>query len=119
MAEVTCIEKRADTARNEQIIRSDYNIDNQYSANHQDAKGDGDKRGKGSDSPGHGDWKLNCDAPANVFDFYNFDTSFENNLGNDVDNEARNKAMLKSLYSPTHPYGDVEFMGHEGQYFVP
>lgn len=119
MAEVTCLDKRSDVARNEQIIRSDYNIENQYSANHPDARADGDKRGKGTGSTGHGDWLPDCNAPINVFNYSNFDTDPESHAGDAADNEARNKAMLKSKYDAQHPYGDIEFSAHEGQYFVP
>lgn len=119
MAEISSLEKRADTARNEQIIRSDYNEENQYTANHPDALADGDKRGKGTGSTGHGDWLPDSNAPINVFNFTNFDTSIESKAGNKDDNETRNKAMVKSLYDPTHPYGDVVITPREGQYFVP
>ena len=119
MAEVTALEIRGDKARDEQIIRSDYNIDNQYSANHQDAKADGDSRGKGTGSMGHGDYLPDKNAPINVFNYSNFDTAYESHAGNKDDNEARNKAMVKSLYDPTHPYGDVQITPREGQYFVP
>lgn len=119
MAEISSLEKRADVARNEQIIRSDYNEDNQYSETHPDALADGDSRGKGTGSAGHGDWLPDPNAPANLFNYSNFDTSIESNPGNDVDNEMRNKAMVKSLYDPTHPYGDIAITSREGQYFVP
>ena len=52
MAEVSCLEKRADVERNEEIVRSDYNFENQYSENHKDALADGDSRGKGTGSAG-------------------------------------------------------------------
>lgn len=119
MAEITCLEKRGDEARNEQIIRSDYNYNDQYSANHPDALSTGDSRGKGTGSTGHGDSLPDCNAPINVFNYSNFDTSYESHPGNDVDNEARNKAMVKSKYSAANPYGDVQFNGQQGQYFVP
>lgn len=119
MAEITCLEKRGDEARNEQIIRSDYNFNNPYSANHPDALSTGDSRGKGTGSTGHGDSLPDCNAPINVFNYSNFDTSYESHPGNDVDNEARNKAMVKSKYSAANPYGDVQFNGQQGQYFVP
>lgn len=119
MAEVTCLEKRSDEARNEQIVRSDYNFNNQYSANHMDAKADGDSRGKGTGSTGHGAWLPDCNAPINVFNYSNFDTAYESHAGNKDDNDARNKAMVQSKYSPNNPYGDVQFNGQEGQYFVP
>ena len=119
MAEITCLEKRGDEARNEQIIRSDYNYNDQYSANHPDALSTGDSRGKGTGSTGHGDSLPDCNAPINVFNYSNFDTSYESHPGNNVDNEARNKAMVKSKYSAANPYGDVQFNGQQGQYFVP
>lgn len=119
MAEVTCLEKRADVARDEQIIRSDYNDTNQYSETHKDAVADGDSRGKGTRSAGHGDWQPDCNAPVNVFNFSNFDTDYASHAGNDVDNEARDRSMLKSKYSATKPYGDVQITPREGQYFVP
>jgi hypothetical protein len=119
MAEITCLEKRGDEARNEQIVRSDYNFNDQYSANHPDALSTGDSRGKGTGSTGHGDSLPDCNAPINVFNYSNFDTSYESHPGNNVDNEARNKAMVKSKYSAATPYGDVQFNGQQGQYFVP
>ena len=119
MAEITCLEKRGDEARNEQIVRSDYNFNDQYSANHPDALSTGDSRGKGTGSTGHGDSLPDCNAPINVFNYSNFDTNYESHPGNNVDNEARNKAMVKSKYSAANPYGDVQFNGQQGQYFVP
>ena len=50
----TCLEKRGMTERHEEIARSDYNIENQYSATHKDAISDGDTKGKGTNHGGHG-----------------------------------------------------------------
>lgn len=122
MAEVTCLEKRSDEARNEQIIRSEYNYNDPYTNQNGDMVGifkEGDKRTKGTNSPGHGDWLPDCNAPMNVYNYSNFDTSYESEAGNKADIEARNKVMVKSKYSAANPYGDVQFNGREGQYFVP
>ena len=122
MAEITCLEKRGDEARNEQIIRSDYNFENPYLDQTGDMIGvfkEGDKRNRGLYDSGHGDWLPDCNKPANEFVYSNFNTSYESEIGNKADLEARNKAMVKSKYSAANPYGDVQFNGQQGQYFVP
>ena len=50
----SCLEKRAIDERNTEIVRSDYNSSDQYSATHKDAISDGDAQGKGTNSGGHG-----------------------------------------------------------------
>ena len=42
----SCLEKRAIDERNTEIVRSDYNSSDQYSATHKDAISDGDAQGK-------------------------------------------------------------------------
>lgn len=49
----TCLEKRGMEERHTEITRSDYNIENQYSATHKDALSDGDAQGKGTGHGGH------------------------------------------------------------------
>lgn len=119
MVETTCLEQRSDEARDNHLVRSDYNIEDQYSESHKDALADGDSRGKGTGSTGHGDSQPDCTKPVNVFDYSNFDTNISSNAGNNADNKARTGAMVKSKYTPVQPYGDVKIGSHEGQYFVP
>lgn len=117
-------------ARHEMETRSDYTRVNQYSETHPDALATGDRQGKGTGHPGHGDWLPHCTSQINVFNFSNFDTAITSNAGNGNINDpqsdvyARNAAMTKSLYSPTNPYNegansiDTSLNVLEGQYVI-
>lgn len=44
----SCLEKRGIEERNNEIVRSDYNIEDQYGSTHKNALSDGDAKGKGT-----------------------------------------------------------------------
>lgn len=121
MAIITCLEKRSTEERNRELIRSDYNRDNQYNAEHPNARATGDAKGKGTGSQGHGDWMPDCEVDVNVFNYSNFNTDPDSGAGNDADNEARNEGFLRCKYSANNPYGDIDVTTNAviGQYFVP
>ena len=124
----TCLEKRGITERHNEITRSDYNIENQYSATHQDALSDGDAQGKGSGSGGHTHSLPDCTKPTGLIDYSNFDTNPEDNIGGLYDIEGRNnhpgrkEQMARSLYNYRDAYGptsvDTVLNQQEGQYFM-
>ena len=49
----SCLEKRGIEERSVEIVRSDYNIENQYGPSHPDALSNGDVNGKGTSHGGH------------------------------------------------------------------
>lgn len=125
MGKQTCLEKNGINARHEQIVRSDYNIENEYSSIHPNAIADGDVKGKGVGG-GHTHWLPNCDGtPNNRIDYSNFNTE---NAGGKYDIEGRNgiggrkKALASSLYNKENMYGptsvDTTANVNDGQYFV-
>lgn len=126
----TCLEKNGMTSRHEQIVRSDYNIENQYSSIHQDAISDNDVQGKGHPTiKGHTHWLPSCDGTAsNMIKYDNFATSPEDQIGGLYDIEGRNNIpgrkvqMARSLYNYQEPYGatlvDTTANVNDGQYFV-
>ena len=122
----TCLEKQGINARHEQVVRSDYNIENEYSATHKDAVSDGDAQGKGTLHGGHTHWLPNCDGVANnMINYSNFDTA---NGGGKLDIDGyqgrpgRKEQVTRSLYSSENAYGansvDTTANVNDGQYFV-
>ena len=121
----TCLEKRGIETRHEQIVRSDYNIEDQYSATHKDAISDGDPKGKGTKHGGHTHFLPDCTKPSTMIDYSNFDTE---NGGGEYDIKGRNgiggreKALASSLYNKDIPYGptsiNTEANINDGQYFI-
>jgi hypothetical protein len=119
----SCLEKRGIEERNTEIVRSDYNIEDQYSSTHKDALSDGDAQGKGTGHGGHTHYLPDCDKPTTTIDYSNFDTF---NGGGLYDIEGRNdiggrtKAMASSLYNQDYEYGanlvDTSLNVNEGQY---
>lgn len=103
----SCLEKRGIEERHNQIVRSDYNIDNQYSASHKDAISDGDALGKGTNHGGHTAWLPDCTKPTTTINYSNFDTF---SGGGKYDIEGRNdiggrlKSISSSLYNYAHEY---------------
>jgi hypothetical protein len=124
MGKQTCLEKRGIDARHDQIVRSDYNIEDQYSATHKDAISDGDAQGKGTGHGGHTHYLPDCTKPTTTIDYSNFDTE---NGGGKYDIEGRNgisgrkKALASSLYNKENSYGstsvDTTANVNDGQYF--
>jgi len=116
------MEKRSIDARHEQIVRNEYNNENQYNASHPNALATGDAKGKGTGSQGHGFWLPDCEAQPNVFRYDNFDTDPSSGAGNNVDNERRNESMVRGLYNYEHPYDasaiDTSANVAEGQFVI-
>lgn len=121
----TCLEARGIEERHNEIVRNDYNIDNQYGPTHPNALSDGDPKGKGTGHQGHTSWLPSCDKPTNAIDYSNFDTQHG---GNQYDIEGRNgiggrlNAIVNSLYNAENPYGlslvDTIENINEGQYYM-
>lgn len=116
----SCLEIRSMDARHEMETRSDYTRNNQYYNNYVGAIGDKDTSWKGRTDISHGHWLPDCTGSIGTFNYSNFDTSIESKLGNIADNAARTESLARSLYSPLHPYGDVDTSMNtlEGQYQV-
>lgn len=119
----SCLEKKGIEKREENIVRSDYNIEDQYSASHKDAISDGDALGKGTNHGGHSHWIPDCSKPSSMIDYSNFDTT---NGGGVYDIEGRNgvggRNYLKtiSMYNENYQYGshliNTEENLNQGQY---
>ena len=118
----SCLEKRSIDERHNEIVRSDYNRNNQYSATHEDALAGG-KLGRGTGHGGHTFWLPNCNGTIGTINYSNFDTSPTSMAGTDIDNETRNIAMARSLYNYENQYSariiDTSMNIREGQYVVP
>ena len=71
----TCLEKRGIEERHNEIVRSDYNIEDEYSAKHKDAISDGDALGKGTNHGGHGHFLPDCNMNTTTYNYSNFDTT--------------------------------------------
>lgn len=121
----TCLETKGIVERKNEIVRSDYNVDDQYSSTHQDALSDGDAQGKGTGHGGHTHWLPDCTKANGQIDYSNFDTF---NGGGLYDIEGRNdvggrkKAMAYSLYNNENEYKADLINTSEnvksGQYFI-
>lgn len=104
----SCLEKRGIEQRAIEIVRSDYNENDQYNANHSDAISNGDALGKGTQHGGHSHYLPDCNKPTSMINYSNFDTT---NGGGLYDIEGRNdiggrrKAMVQSLYNQDYQYG--------------
>ena len=119
----SCLEKKGIEERKEHIVRSDYNIEDQYSANHSDAKSNGDPLGKGVGGS-HTHWLPDCSKPSSMIDYSNFDT--HSYAGGSYDIEGRNgiggRNYLKtiSMYNENYQYGshlvNTEENLNQGQY---
>jgi hypothetical protein len=124
----TCLEKRGFTERHNEIVRSDYNIENQYSAVHPDALSNGDPQGKGANHGGHSHFLPDCTKPSGEVNYSNFATSPTDQIGGEYDIEGyanrpgRRVQMARSLYNYEEPYGanlvNTTQNVNDGQYFV-
>lgn len=124
----SCLEKRGMDERNTEIVRSDYNINDQYGSTHSDALSNGDAQGKGSGHGGHTAFLPDCTKPSSMINYSNFDTSAESNIGGCYDINGRNGvsgrkvAMASSLYNNEYQYGsalvDTTQNQNDGQYVV-
>lgn len=125
----TCLEKQGINARHEQTLRSDYNINNEYSSVHPDSISDGDVQGKGHPTvKGHTHWLPSCDGtPNNRIKYDNFATSPEDQIGGKLDIDGyqdrpgRKTQMARSLYNYQEPYGSNSVNTtaniNDGQYY--
>lgn len=119
----SCLEKVSMDERHEEIVRNEYNSDNEYSASHQNAlnidNGD-DQRGKGTGSAGHSHWLPDCSGQLGIINYSNFDTDCFIPRSNRDDNDARTKALARSLYNADTQYSanliDTSQNVAEGQY---
>ena len=118
----SCLEKRGIEERNAEIVRSDYNIEDQYSATHKDALSNGDAQGKGTNHGGHTHSLPDC-TKGPMIDYSNFDTThgggaYDIDGRNDIG--GRNKNVAFNLYNATRPYGanliNTELNLKQGQY---
>ena len=127
----TCLEKRGMEARHEQITRSDYNIEDEYSATHKDAMSDGDAQGKGTGHGGHThvipNHELALNTPDHIwYSEYNYSQLDTENGGGSYDIEGRNgiggRNWIKSIskFTEENQYGldyvDTSLNIAEGQY---
>ena len=72
----SCLEKRGIEERSVEIVRSDYNIENQYGPSHPDALSNGDVNGKGTGHGGHTHYLPDCNKPTSTIDYSNFDNCY-------------------------------------------
>lgn len=117
------LEKLGIEERNVEITKSDYNVNDQYSATHKDALSNGDALGKGTGHGGHTHFSPDSSKSTTTIDYSNFDTE---NGGNVYDIEGRNdiggrkKLTSFSLYNKDYQYGahliDTEENQRNGQY---
>lgn len=121
----TCLEARGMEERHNEIVRSDYNLNNAYSSTHPNAISDGDVKGKGTQHGGHTHFLPDCTKPTTTIDYSNFDTF---NGGGCYDINGRNgiggrvRLMNYCLYSSENEYGpnsvSTEQNREDGQYFM-
>ena len=124
MAKQSCLEKFGIHERKDEIVRSDYNIENQYGPTHPDAISDGDAQGKGTGHGGHTHFLPDCTKPTTTINYSNFDSE---NGGGYYDIEGRNgisgrkRALATSLYNKEIEYGpklvDTSKNVADGQYY--
>ena len=117
------LEKVSLDERKNETLKSEYNIEDQYSAKHNDALTSGDKKGKGTGHGGHTHFLPDQSKTSTTIDYSNFDTE---NGGNSYDIDGRNniggrkKALAASLYNKDYQYGahliDTEENQRNGQF---
>lgn len=104
------LEKAGIKERNEEIVRSIYNVDDEYSAIHDNAKSNGDVKGKGTGNGTAGAWLPDHSSgeASNAINYSNFDTQ---NGGGLYDIKGRNdiggreKNVSRMLYNRENQYG--------------
>ena len=110
MAKQSALEKNAIEQRQEELVRSDYNFNDEYSVLHPDALSTGDPQGKGSGHGGHTHYIPDENKPKTLIDYSNLDTT-DSNIGGEYDINGRNgiggREFLKniSLYNEENQYG--------------
>lgn len=123
------LEKKGIEARKEQTIRSDYNINDGYSAEHEDAiSNPTDKNkvmGKGTGNGGHQHYRPNHELPSTLINYGNLDTTagggaYDIHGKNEVG--GRKRLMTYNLYNSDNAYGpdsiDMSLNIDEGQYVI-
>lgn len=97
------LEIEAIQARKEQMERSDYNQNNEYSESHPDALSTGDMRGKGTGNFGGPTYTVpDMNKPKSQIGGSGFNTEAG---GNSCDVSAREIMTARSLYGPGRQYG--------------
>lgn len=117
----SCLEKLSIEQRHKELVRSDYTQYDQYSYNHEDARGGSGQHGKGTGNPGGAKWSVpHCGSRIGEFDYSNWDTHNFERAGNCQDIEARRIAMARSLFNMDYTYSlkniDRSANINEGQY---
>lgn len=104
----TCLEKKGIEARNEAVVRNDYQRVDEYNAQHPDALATNDPQGKGTGHGGHTHTLPDCTKKSSI-EYSNFDTSTK--AGGQYDIEGYNGiggrkwAMNISVYNENNEYG--------------
>ena len=119
----SCLEIVSMDERHEELLKNEYNPDNEYTRSHPDAlnsdNGD-DKRGKGTGASGHSHWLPDCTGQLGVINYSNFDTDVSFHAGSRADNDARQTALARSMYNKDNEYSaslvDTSMNVAEGQY---
>lgn len=105
----TCLENNGIEERSIEIVKNEYNENNEYGLGHENAIANGDKKGKGNGSNGHTHYLPDCSKPKTMMDYSNFDTyseagsSFDINGRNDIG--GRKKNIMMSKYNKENQYG--------------
>jgi hypothetical protein len=115
----TCLEKKGIEARNETLVRNDYNRVDKYSELHSDAISNGDPNGKGTGFGGHTHSIPDCTKPQAI----NYSNLYTQDGGGLYDIEGRNGVggrnflMNISKYNAQSEYGinSVDTSANEGQ----
>ena len=100
----SCLEIHGIENREIMIAREDYNIENEYNADHIDSKAtDGKVLGKGTGG-GHTHWLPQCSTndTKNMIDYSNFTTTEE--PGGCYDKTARQESLARSFYNKENMY---------------
>jgi hypothetical protein len=117
------LEKIGIEERKNEILKSDYDLETQYSSTHEDALSTNDPKGKGTGHGGHTHFLPDQTKASTTIDYSNFDTE---NGGGSYDIEGRNnvggrnRLTAYSIYSKEHQYGahliDSEENLRQGQF---
>lgn len=123
------LEKQGIESRREHLVRSDYNKQNGYSAEHEDAlsnPSDSNKvMGKGTGNGGHLHYRPNHDLPSTLINYSNLDTTagggaYDIHGKNGV--SGRNRLISYNLYNNDNAYGpdsiDSSMNIEDGQYVM-
>lgn len=122
----SCLEKRGMEQREKELVRSDYNINNQYGPTHPDAISDGDVAGKGTGG-NHSHYLPDCTKPTGMIDYSNFTTDrgggYYDIYGRaEAGESGREVSLARSMYNRENPYGaelvNTEKNIADGQYYV-